>query len=446
MPGKLRLAPYYTIFNPAILKEACLEEESTISCPPLENKTPETTETDMCMYSTKATETYSEITPISETSTCIINEPISYISEIEYTETTAENCCHTKTSLEILRSSIIGEIMGISSYEEIIQKASDYRVKQAICHISNDERAHMADQLALLNKYDQIQAQQFENIGWDANKNRLRHNINGQNPKQMLIHLQTHLLEELELIIIDYLDTNLPNVLTGCHCLPKHLQCFIEQHQPIEDHLDCIPQPIMEQFAKFFLQIIPESFICQYKQTIQKQSNEILTRIAEEHNCTTFLNQAGKQILCNLQNYLMDYLLTESIVKCSQSNNSFIIKEKAFETPAEEAVIPENEITAPENITAEQKNENQCPVINSTANQCNSVPSWIQLIQKALTEELKAINFYNSSIAEVEEEDIKHSFCCAMNIEKEHVAALTQILRHYDNSLKKELSLHGWTK
>ena len=445
MPGKLRLAPYYTIFDPAILKEDCMEEEeSTMSCPPLKNESPETAETDMCMYPTKETETYTA--PMSEASTCIINEPISYVSEIEYTETTAENCCHTKTSLELLRSSIVEEIMAIASYEEIIQKATDYRVKQAVCHISNDERAHMADQLSLLNKYDRIQSQQFKNIGWDANKNRLRHNINGQNPKQMLIHLQTHLLEELELIIIDYLDTNLPNVLTGCHCLPKHLQCFTQQHQPIEDYLDCIPQPIMEQFAKFFLQIIPEAFICQYKQAMQEKANEILTRIAEEHNCPALLNQAGNQILCNLQNYLMDYLLTESIVKCSQSSNSFIIEEKAFEAPEEAAAMPENEAPAPEDKMAEEKNNGQYPAIDASADQCSSVPAWIQLIQKALTDELNAVNFYNRSIAEVEEEDIKHSFCGAMNIEKEHVATLTQILRHYDNSLKKELSLHGWTK
>lgn len=70
---------------------------------------------------------------------------------------------HDTTLLELLRADLIGELEAISMYERHAEMTSYEPAKQLFQEIADDEKHHVAELLAMIIRFDQVQRQEIEN-------------------------------------------------------------------------------------------------------------------------------------------------------------------------------------------------------------------------------------------------------------------------------------------
>ncbi len=70
---------------------------------------------------------------------------------------------HDPTLLEMLRADLIGELEAINMYERHAEMTSYEPAKQLFQEIADDEKHHVAELLAMIIRFDQVQRREIEN-------------------------------------------------------------------------------------------------------------------------------------------------------------------------------------------------------------------------------------------------------------------------------------------
>jgi rubrerythrin len=63
--------------------------------------------------------------------------------------------------LEDLREALVGELQAINQYEEDAAEATDPQVRALFMEIANDERHHVAELIAMINRFDPVQEREI---------------------------------------------------------------------------------------------------------------------------------------------------------------------------------------------------------------------------------------------------------------------------------------------
>ncbi len=66
-----------------------------------------------------------------------------------------------EVDVEMLREDLIGELQAINQYDEHIDLLEDEEAKRILEHIRDDEKEHVAELFALIQRLDPIQAEKF---------------------------------------------------------------------------------------------------------------------------------------------------------------------------------------------------------------------------------------------------------------------------------------------
>jgi len=64
--------------------------------------------------------------------------------------------------LEMLREDLIGELQAINQYQEHIESLENEEAVATLEHIIEEEKEHVAELLALIQKIDPVQAEKFK--------------------------------------------------------------------------------------------------------------------------------------------------------------------------------------------------------------------------------------------------------------------------------------------
>jgi len=350
----------------------------------------------------------------------------------EEAEEEFDDCCYTDPALDYLREALAGELAAVNYYQQLILQIPDCNVQKIICEVMNDEKFHVAKSLYLLAKYDPVQNEELEAVGWGGeNEYHTYHrhqNMNPNNPAQMINYLMQHLLKKIRNCVAEYLDKYLEEAILAdiYGKIPIYMKEYLTEHLTEDDPLCQMPPQMREELIHHVMHYLPENIGNSLIPYVMDCCAKHLEQLAHEQGpipgpmAGQIMNHCHTAIAECICYYLLDYFL------------DYLEEESAEEAETEEAE------------TEEAEYEEECPKGAGHSQVCDVCPPWLPLIRQAMIDELKAISQYREFIAKIPYPDIQEALCAAMNTEKEHVALMAKILRMCDYSQAEEFAQFGW--